>query len=129
MNGTTITTSGADSLALAMVGTGFSYIAAHRVKQADRIRHLLPQIRDIRRFGSAAADLCAVACGRLDAYFEEHLNSWDMAAGLLIADEAGATTSDLEGREASSLGVLASAPALHSQLLDAIRSIDRHQLG
>ena len=61
---------------------------------------MLPEVRDIRRFGSAAIDLCLVACGRLDAYFEQHLNTWDMAAGVLIAAEAGAITSDFDGRSA-----------------------------
>lgn len=127
LNGVTISASAADTLALAMVGTGFNYVAERRVHQADRIRHLLPLVRDIRRIGSAAADLCAVACGRLDAYFEEHLNSWDMAAGLVIATEAGAVTSDLHGGPASSAGAVAAAPALHVQLLDAVQKID-HRL-
>ena len=126
LNGVAITASTADSLALALVGTGFSYMVEHRVNQTERLRHLLPQVRDIRRFGSAAADLCAVACGRLDAYFEEYLNSWDMAAGLVIATEAGAITSDLRGGVASSLGAVAAAPGLHAQLLDAVQTIDHH---
>ena len=62
---------------------------------------MLPHIRDIRRYGSAAIDLCLVACGRLDVYFEQYLNSWDIAAGVLIAGEAGAITSDFARRRRS----------------------------
>ena len=62
------------------------------------VRTLLPQVRDIRRGGSAAIDLCDVACGRLDAYYERGLNPWDLAAGALIAREAGALTGGRPGR-------------------------------
>lgn len=126
LNGTAISASSVTSLALAMVGTGFNYVAERRVHQADRIRLLLPLVRDIRRIGSAAADLCAVACGRLDAYFEEHLNSWDYAAGVLIAAEAGAVTTDLEGGVPSSTCTVAAAPGVHLALIDAVHSIDHH---
>jgi myo-inositol-1(or 4)-monophosphatase len=86
---------------------------------------LLPRVRDIRRYGSAALDLCMVACGRLDAYFEEHLHSWDLAAGVLIAAEAGATTSDLGGGTAGEQSTVACSPGVHRALLDAISDIDR----
>ena len=89
--------------------------------QADRIRSLLPLVRDIRRYGSAAIDLAFVACGRLDAYFEEHLNSWDMAAGLLIANEAGAEVSGFDGGVPDELGAVAAAPGIHAALLAAIK--------
>ena len=96
-NGRPIHCSSATDLASALVATGFSYSADRRAGQADGSRPLLPDVRDVRRPGSAAIDLCFVACGRLDAYFEEYLNSWDLAAGVLIASEAGAITSDLHG--------------------------------
>jgi myo-inositol-1(or 4)-monophosphatase len=78
----------------------------------------------VRRLGSAAIDLCFVACGRLDAYFEEYLNSWDLAAGVLIAQEAGATTSDLHGGPAGSVATVAAAPRIHQALVTTINVID-----
>jgi myo-inositol-1(or 4)-monophosphatase len=121
LNGVTVRASSVSTLALAMVGTGFSYLPARRSMQAGRLGELLPHVRDIRRMGSAALDLSFVACGRLDAYFEENLNSWDMAAGQLIAHEAGAIVSDFAGGKPSQFGVVAAAAGVYSQLLDAIR--------
>jgi fructose-1,6-bisphosphatase/inositol monophosphatase family enzyme len=123
-NGEPIRCSTADSLAGAMVATGFSYLADRRAHQATRLALLLPLVRDVRRLGSAAIDLCLVACGRVDAYFEEHLNSWDLAAGVLIAAEAGAVTSDLAGAAAGPASTVAAAPGVHRALLDAIAAID-----
>ena len=80
----------ADDLALALVGTGFGYTPDLRARQAALLVELLPRVRDIRRHGSAALDLCALAAGRLDAYYEAALNPWDRAAGELVAREAGA---------------------------------------
>ena len=73
-----------------LIGTGFSYEARIRAIQADAVGRLLPQVRDIRRFGSCALDLCHVAEGLLDGYVEEGVNLWDHAAGALIAEGAGA---------------------------------------
>ncbi len=80
----------ADDLSMTLVGTGFGYDPQIRRRQASVLATLLPAVRDIRRLGSAALDLCLVAAGHLDAYFEENLNVWDWAAGALIAAEAGA---------------------------------------
>ena len=80
---------GPTDLALALVGTGFSYEASVRARQAALLVDLLPRVRDIRRQGSAALDLCSLAAGRLDAYYEAVLNPWDRAAGELVAREAG----------------------------------------
>jgi myo-inositol-1(or 4)-monophosphatase len=80
-----------------LVGTGFSYLVETKVKQAAAVSALLGEVRDIRRLGSAALDLCAVGCGRLDAYVEEGLNPWDMAAGGLVATEAGARLGQARG--------------------------------
>ncbi len=77
-------------LAQRLIGTGFSYEARIRAVQADAVGRLLPQVRDIRRFGSCALDLCHVAEGLLDGYVEEGVNLWDHAAGALIAEGAGA---------------------------------------
>ena len=81
-----------------LIGTGFSYEAHQREIQAAALLHLLPRIRDIRRFGSCALDLCGVAQGSLDGYLEEGVNLWDHAAGGLVARAAGATGGDRSGR-------------------------------
>lgn len=85
-----VTVSDREELALALVGTGFAYDASIRAEQGNTVAALLPLVRDIRRCGSAALDLCMVASGRLDAYYERCLQPWDYAAGALIASEAGA---------------------------------------
>lgn len=82
--------SGARELSTALVGTGFSYDREHRARQGRIVAQLLPHIRDVRRIGSCALDLCMVAAGRLDAYYEDGVQRWDWAAGALIAAEAGA---------------------------------------
>jgi myo-inositol-1(or 4)-monophosphatase len=90
LNGHRITCGTATDPTQALVGTGFNYSPANRVIQANRFPRFIDKIRDVRRLGSASLDLCFVACGRYDAYFEEHLYPWDLAAGALIATEAGA---------------------------------------
>jgi myo-inositol-1(or 4)-monophosphatase len=87
-------------LARMVVGTGFSYDADTRRQQAAALTRLLPRIGDIRRLGAASLDLCAVASGTLDGYFELGLHEWDYAAGLLVAHEAGCSSSGLRGRTA-----------------------------
>lgn len=93
-NGEPISPTPATDLSTALVGTGFSYQAADRGPQARALEVILPTVRDIRRNGGAALDFCAVASGRLDAYFERGLSPWDSAAGSLIASEAGASVWD-----------------------------------
>lgn len=117
-----ITVSGETDLQLALVGTGFGYQPEMRRRQAERVVQIITQVRDIRRLGSAAFDLCMVACGRLDVYYELHLNSWDAAAGELIAREAGAVTSDFSGDRARPEEMVASAPGVHAAFLAALRS-------
>ncbi|AWH92017.1 inositol monophosphatase family protein [Dietzia lutea] len=87
---TTLRVSDCADLSLALVGTGFAYDAGMRAEQGRVVAELLPRVRDIRRCGSAALDLCMLAAGRLDAYYERGLKPWDHAAGALIAAEAGA---------------------------------------
>ena len=99
-------------LPLALVGTGFSYAAEVRARQAAVLVGLLPRVRDIRRLGSAALDLCYCAAGRLDAYYEVQLKPWDFAAGGLIAEEAGAVLSGLRGRVAGTEVLAAAAPGV-----------------
>jgi myo-inositol-1(or 4)-monophosphatase len=81
--------------ATALVATGFSYLPERRAYQARVLTHLLPRVRDIRRFGAAAVDLCWVAAGRVSAFYELGLQPWDLAAGVLIAEEAGARAATL----------------------------------
>ncbi len=101
--------------AQALVATGFSYEPEVRRRQGATAAALLPQVRDIRRVGSAALDLCAVAAGRVDAYYEDSSSRWDWLAGALIAAEAGALVTPLRSPEGS-VGVLAAGPALHPAL-------------
>jgi len=88
---------GRSELSTALVGTGFSYRRDRRAWAAALLARVLPEVRDIRRFGSAALDLCWVAGGRYDAYYEWGLNPWDLAAGRLVCEEAGATVTHHDG--------------------------------
>jgi myo-inositol-1(or 4)-monophosphatase len=88
---------GRSELATALVATGFGYRSERRAEQAAVLPRLLPAVRDLRRIGSAALDLCWVAGGRLDAYYESHLNQWDWAAGRVICQEAGGEVVMLPG--------------------------------
>jgi myo-inositol-1(or 4)-monophosphatase len=78
-------------LSMSLVGTGFSYVPEQRIRQAEILSSMLPVVRDVRRMGSCAIDLCLVAAGALDAYYEDGVHVWDWAAGALVAAEAGAT--------------------------------------
>ncbi len=106
---------GRSELATALVATGFGYRAERREHQARVAATVVPAVRDIRRFGSAALDLCWVAGGRVDAYYEWGLNPWDLSAGRLICDEAGARTGTLPGHT-----IVASVPALYEPLVDLL---------
>ncbi|MGD9605936.1 MAG: inositol monophosphatase family protein [Leucobacter sp.] len=105
----------------ALVGTGFGYTVERRTEQAEVVRQVIPRVRDIRRIGSAATDLCLLAAGRLDAYYERGLQPWDYAAGVLIAREAGAV---VLGRDDASLPgdelLIAGAPVLARELRAAV---------
>jgi fructose-1,6-bisphosphatase/inositol monophosphatase family enzyme len=117
----------------ALVSTGFGYDPARRQVQGEVLAALMPHIRDVRRGGSAAVDLCSVAAGRLDGLYERGLNYWDYAAGGLIAREAGAVVGGLAGRPESTSMTLAAAPELYRELgsflikLDPERDIPRNQ--
>lgn len=97
LNGSPLAVSSATRLDQALVGTGFSYEPKRRALQAELLTSVLPLVRDVRRIGSAAVDLCSVASGRLDAFYESGLNRWDTSAGLLIATEAGAVPWGYQG--------------------------------
>ena len=120
LNGRPISVRRNDRLTDAMLCTGFSYRVHERPANAQRVARMITQVRDIRRFGAAAIDLCFVACGRLDAYFEEHLHSWDLVAGQIIATEAGAIVTDYSGAPVRPAQVLASQPTIHAQLVQMI---------
>lgn len=111
-------------LAQALVGTGFGYLSGRRRVQGQVVSALLPRIRDIRRGGSAAVDLCSVAAGRLDAFYERGLNPWDYSAGGLIAEEAGALVTGLGGRPASPSFTVAAGPGLYQELIEALTALD-----
>jgi myo-inositol-1(or 4)-monophosphatase len=96
-DGTPVHVSGRGQLGLALVATGFSYDAEERARQGAAVGRVLAQVRDVRRLGSAALDLCLLAEGAVDAYYERGLNEWDYAAGGLIAEEAGAIVSTSAG--------------------------------
>ena len=120
LNGEPISVSACTELAQALVGTGFTYLAEVRAHQAVEVSRLLPVVRDIRRLGSAALDLCFVACGRLDAYAERGLNPWDWAAGRLIATEAGAKVGGLRGADVSQLFIAAAPRDLFDTFEEAL---------
>ena len=106
----------------ALVATGFGYLAARRKIQGEVVAALLPLVRDIRRGGAASVDLCSVAAGRVDAYYERGLNYWDYAAGALIAAEAGAVVAGLSGPPSGSM-TIAAAPALFEELSAALAAL------
>jgi len=103
-------------LELALINTGFAYSAATRAKQGDVAARLLPMVRDIRRFGTASLDLCMVANGRTNAYFERTLSPWDHAAGAIIAREAGAVVKGFGDAAPSRDFILAAEPELAGRL-------------
>ncbi|WP_301125747.1 inositol monophosphatase family protein [Streptomyces cacaoi] len=107
----------------ALIGTGFGYIAERRVAQAAVARELVPRVRDIRRGGSAAIDLCDVAAGRLDGFYERGLNPWDLAAGDLIAREAGARTGGRPGLPADTELTVAASPGVFDALQPLLESL------
>lgn len=111
-NGRPVAPADTRDVSTALVATGFAYDPALRAVQGEAVARLLPRVRDIRRSGTAAWDLCSVACGRADAFYESGLAPWDHAAGALVASEAGAVVSGFDGGPPSAEGVLAVAPGL-----------------
>jgi fructose-1,6-bisphosphatase/inositol monophosphatase family enzyme len=102
-------------LATALVGTGFSYARDDRARQAQTLTRVLPQVRDVRRAGAAALDLCWVGCGRLDGFYERGLQPWDLAAGSVIVREAGGRTTRL--RDGT---IVAAGPGLFDPLVSLV---------
>ena len=103
----------------ALVGTGFAYQPDRRRRQGEVVARLLPEVRDLRRIGSCALDLCMVAAGRLDAYYEDGVQVWDWAAGALIATEAGALVRAPERGVGTGL-VVAAGPGISTAFVDLL---------
>ncbi|AXT86781.1 inositol monophosphatase [Aeromicrobium sp. A1-2] len=110
-----------ESVAHALVATGFNYVPEIRAAQAAAMATFLPQVRDIRRIGSAALDLCGLAEGQFDAYLEQGLKPWDLAAGGLIAAEAGLVLSGLDGPPGERM-VMAAHPAVAEEYFALVRA-------
>ncbi|KAB8192151.1 inositol monophosphatase [Nonomuraea phyllanthi] len=111
-------------LAQALVATGFGYSVAKRTVQGQVVAAVLPRVRDIRRGGSCAIDLCSLAAGRVDAYYERGINAWDFAAAGLVATESGARLAGLNGRPVSPDFALCAAPGLFEELHDVLAPLD-----
>ena len=110
-------------LGLSLIGTGFSYQSARRTAQAQVLTGLIGEVRDIRRIGAAALDLCLVATGRLDGYYESGLKPWDHAAGALIASEAGAHVAGPSGDGPSEALMVAAAPGIFDPLMARLAAL------
>jgi myo-inositol-1(or 4)-monophosphatase len=120
-DGDLVTCTGATDLASSLIATGFSDSAERRARQGRAIAELLPAVGNLRRIGPAAMDLCAVAAGHLDAFFEMNLQPWECAAGLLIAAEAGARTGTVPTPHGEV--VVAAAPGVYEQLVAELQRI------
>jgi myo-inositol-1(or 4)-monophosphatase len=107
-------------LPAALVATGFGYTRERRVSQGRVVAGVLPRVRDIRRLGACSIDLCHVAAGRVDAYYERGPQAWDLAAGGLVAQEAGARVEGLHGALAGDELILAAGPHLFRPLHDLL---------
>ncbi|MEA2427748.1 MAG: monophosphatase [Thermoleophilaceae bacterium] len=118
LNGSAIRVRDAGQLGRALVATGFGYDPDVRAGQAEVLRRVLPRVRDVRRAGAAALDLCHVAAGRLDGYYERGVKPWDIAAGSLIVVEGGGVVVPLVGGRP---GVAAAGPALVEALAGLVR--------
>jgi myo-inositol-1(or 4)-monophosphatase len=110
-------------LAAALVATGFGYTVDRRTAQARVAHAVIPQVRDIRRAGACSVDLCFLAAGRVDAYYERGPRPWDLAAGGLIAREAGARVEGLHGVDAGDDLIIAAGPHLFLALHDLLASL------
>ena len=124
LNGAPLRCSPCTDLSQALVGTGFGYDARRRAAQGRFLPDLLPRVRDLRRLGAGSLDLCGVAAGRLDAYFEQALSPWDLSAGGLVATEAGVRVEGLRGRPAGAALVVAATPGLFDALHDLLVGYD-----
>ena len=111
----------ATDLGLAMIATGFDYDASVRARQGPVVSRVLPRVRDIRRAGVAAIDLCWCACGRYDAYYERGPKIWDLAAGWLIAERTGLIVRELPAAGEEPAGLVAGPEGLVEELVELVR--------
>ncbi|HEX5190544.1 MAG TPA: inositol monophosphatase family protein [Streptosporangiaceae bacterium] len=111
-------------LSRALVATGFGYERGRRVVQGQVLSAVLPRVRDIRRNGACAVDLCSLAAGHVDGYYERGVQYWDIAAGTLIAHEAGAVVGGLAGKPAGPSMTIGASPALFTELHDLLLGLD-----
>jgi myo-inositol-1(or 4)-monophosphatase len=116
-NDRVLAVSSTTNLATSLVSTGFAYSTEVRAHQGEMMHTILPRIRDIRRIGACSLDLCDLADGRVDAFFEQTLSPWDHAAGALIAREAGAIITGFPGEKESRGLLVAAGPGIHAELL------------
>ncbi|HAM22691.1 MAG TPA: inositol monophosphatase [Actinobacteria bacterium] len=114
-------------LSMALTATGFGYASTQRSFQAEILRSLLPEIRDIRRAGSAAVDICWVADGKIDAAYEKGLNRWDYLAASVVATEVGVVVAGLDGRGPSADLTIAANPILFAKLHDRLKQLGADQ--
>lgn len=124
LDGRPIRVNPAPPLHLALLATGFGYAPTRREQQARILTAVLPRVRDVRRAGSAALDLCALASGRVDGFYEQGLMPWDLAGGGLVASEAGALVGGLHGRPAGEAMVVAAPAGLFAELVDLLGELD-----
>jgi myo-inositol-1(or 4)-monophosphatase len=117
LNGEPISGSSCAELSIALVATGFGYDPEIRAAQAPIVARVLPAVRDIRRCGAAAIDLCWSACGRFDAFYERGLNAWDVSAGALVCERAGLAVRELAARPPERAGVIAAPAGLIDELV------------
>jgi myo-inositol-1(or 4)-monophosphatase len=120
LNGERIQGSKREDLGQALVATGFGYDAGVRARQAAVVARLLPRVRDIRRVGAAALDLAWAACGRFDAYYERGVQRWDVAAGALVAAQAGLAVRTLPATDEDAAGIVAAPEAVIQELFDLV---------
>lgn len=130
LNGAPLRVSKSAALVDSLLCTGFPYSVQEESKAlVGMFAEFLGVARAVRRLGSAALDLCYVAAGRLDGFWEQSLHPWDMAAGALIVQEAGGTVTNLRGAPYSSRGrsILATNGHIHRPMLDVVEAFDRKQ--
>jgi myo-inositol-1(or 4)-monophosphatase len=122
LNGQPIRGSERSELATALVATGFGYDTGVRARQAAVVSRVLPRVRDIRRVGAAALDLCWAGCGRFDAYYERGVQPWDVAAGALIAERSGLSVRMLPPTDQDAAGIVAAPKEIVEELFGLVVS-------
>lgn len=118
LNGVRIAPRAVTAVADALLGTGFGYDPVARAAHGRTVANMVGRVRDIRRLGAASVDMCFVACGRLDAYVEGGLNSWDIMAAQLVLTEAGCLVTDFSGGPVTPAEVLAAPPSIHRAIME-----------